>query len=105
MQPGQVKVITRITALPGEDVLLERLLRALLAPTRDEPGCISSELFRHASDRTEFVLVDIWEDPGSADAHFNSKHLKETLQEASELLACAPDIRRYMIVNDLPLNA
>lgn len=105
MEPGQVKVIMRITALPGEDVLLVRLLRALMAPTREEAGCISCELFRHLSDRTEFVLTYVWEDASCADAHFNSDHMKATLLEASELLACAPDIRRYCVVNDLPLNA
>ncbi len=104
MQPGQIKIITRITALPGEDVLLERLLRALLTPTRDESGCISIELLRHQTDRTEFVLCEIWEDTSSADAHFNSLHFKDTLRQASGLLACAPDIRRYMLVNELPLN-
>lgn len=105
MEPGQIKVIMRITALPGEDVLLERLLRALMRPTREEAGCISCELFRHQSDRTEFVLIDVWDDASSADAHFNSDHMKETLLEASQLLACAPDIRRYVIVTETPLNA
>lgn len=105
MEYGQVKVIMRVTALPGEDVLLEHLLRALVAPTREEPGSVSCELLRHQSDRTEFVLIEVWDDATSADAHFSSPQMKQTLLDASPLLACAPDIRRYGMVRDLPLNA
>ncbi len=105
MEHGHIKVIMRVTALPGEDVLLEHQLRALMPPTLEEAGCISCELLRHQLDRTEFVLIEVWEDNGCADAHFESPHFKQTLTDTQELLACIPDIRRYGIVKDKPLNA
>jgi quinol monooxygenase YgiN len=66
---------------------------------------VSCELLRHQADRTEFVLISVWEDPRGADSHFESPHFKQTLVDTRELLACAPDIRRYGIVKDTPLNA
>lgn len=93
-----VRVIARITAQPGKEAELESILRALITPTRQEAGCISYQLLRHQSDVTEFTFVEEWQSDAAIDAHFETPHLQNALAQASELLACAPDIRRYTIL-------
>lgn len=93
-----VRVIARITAQPGKEAELETVLRALIAPTRQESGCISYQLLRHQSDATEFTFVEEWKSDAAIDAHFETSHLQNALAQAAALLACAPDIRRYVIL-------
>lgn len=98
MSQNSMRVVARITALPGKEKALEAVLTALVAPTREEPGCLGYQLLRHESDATEFTFVEEWRDNAAIDAHFETPHLKTALQQAAELLACAPDIRRYRVL-------
>lgn len=98
MSQPTVRVIARITAQPGKEAELDTILRALIAPTRQEAGCISYQLLRHQTDTTEFTFVEEWQSDAAIDAHFETPHLQNALAQVAELLACAPDIRRYAIL-------
>lgn len=98
MSQQHVRVIARITAQPGKEAQLEAILRALVTPTRDEAGCISYQLLRHQGDNTEYTFVEEWQSNAAIDAHFETPHLQNALLQVADLLACAPDIRRYAVV-------
>lgn len=92
-----IRVIAKITALPGQENALHQLLTKLVAPTQAEPGCISYQLYREHKQPGEFVFIEEWRDHASIDAHFDTPHLTAALEAAVPLLACAPDIRRYTL--------
>lgn len=98
MSQDHIRVVARITAQPGKEKALEQILMALIAPTRAEAGCISYQMLRHQDDPTEFTFVEQWRSNADIDAHFGTPHLQRALTDAAELLACAPDIRRYVLV-------
>lgn len=70
-------------------------LSSLVAPTRDEAGCISYELFQSDADPTEFVTVEEWSDQASIDAHMGSDHIAAALAAAPDILAADPKITNY----------
>lgn len=98
MYQSHVRVVARIVALPDKESQLESVLRALIGPTRAEAGCVSYQLLRQQNDPTEFTFVEEWVNDAAIDAHFETLHLQTALQQVADLLASAPDIRRYTII-------
>jgi len=84
-------VVARLKAKSGSEAELERELRALLAPTRAERGCLNYDLHRSAQDPGLFVFHENWESRDLWNDHMNSPHIKAfaekqgTLAESWEL--------------------
>ena len=93
-----VHVIARITARTDTVADVRALLRDLLEPTRQEPGCRRYTLLHNPRDPTDFTLVEEWADAAALDAHFTTPHLQTALALASSLLAATPDIRQYAVI-------
>ncbi len=54
--------------------LVRPLYRELVEKTRQEPLCISYDLFVDQKDPGHFVFVEQWPDRGALDAHCRSEH-------------------------------
>ena len=67
-------------------------LAALVAPTRDEEGCVSYALYESASTPGAFVTVEAWRGQDDLDAHMKSAHIAATFAAAGDHLAGAPAI-------------
>ncbi|KQN54809.1 antibiotic biosynthesis monooxygenase [Erwinia sp. E602] len=50
------------------------LYRELVEKTRQEPGCISYELFTDHRDPGHFIFIESWPDRAALDAHCQSEH-------------------------------
>jgi len=98
MDKQSIRVVANITARPERVEELLEVLQALIGATRKEKGCVSYELLRHKTDPCDFVFVEEWENEAALDAHFATPHLQEALVQTKPLLAAAPDIRRYVVV-------
>ncbi len=85
-------VVAVITAKPGSEDLVREALSELVAPTRDEPGCLSYSLYQSSADPAVFVTVESWREPGDLDAHMKTDHIAATFAKAGEALAGAPAI-------------
>ncbi len=48
----------------------------LVAPTRQEEGCIEYRLHQDNEDPALFVFYENWKDAGSLERHMNSDHFK-----------------------------
>jgi quinol monooxygenase YgiN len=90
-----MKVILRVTAKPDRVDELKRVLKALVVPTREEPGCIAYEVFQNNADPCDFTFVEEWRDEAALDMHWASPHVQDALAKAGPLLAAPPDDRRY----------
>jgi quinol monooxygenase YgiN len=63
------------------------LTKPLVEATRNEPGCISYELFQSASDPSSFIFYEEYKDDSAFNAHGNSDHFKTFAAGVPELTA------------------
>lgn len=68
-------VVAKLKAKPGAEARLENALRALVAPTRAEAGCLNYDLHRAHDDPGLFVFHENWESRALWEAHMNAPHL------------------------------
>lgn len=71
----------------SQDLLLEAELRALIAPTRKEEGCLAYELHRSADPPTAFLLHEIWLSRDAHTAHTKTHHFLRWNARKDALLA------------------
>lgn len=91
-----LRVVAHITPKAGKDKDLERILLALIAPTRDEEGCISYELHRDI-ESGHFTFIEEWTSEAALDEHFETEHIKTALA-AFEEFAEGLDVRKYELI-------
>lgn len=91
-----MKVILRVSAKPDKADELKPILISLTGPTRQEPGCLSYEVFQNVADPCDFTFVEEWASAAALDAHWQAPHVQEALARGLPLLAAAPDDRRYV---------
>ena len=98
MPDSGVRVVARVVARPGKIEELRAVLQGLIEPTRRESGCVTYELLQNTADPTDFTFVEEWSSEAELDAHLQSAHLRNARSRLSDLVAAAPDIRRYTVV-------
>ena len=88
----ELPVVAVITAKDGSADVVREALTALVAPTRNEDGCLSYALYESADQPGVFVTVESWRHPSDLEAHMASDHIARTFAVAGEALAGAPVI-------------
>jgi quinol monooxygenase YgiN len=68
--------------------------------SRSEPGNISFDWYRSADDPNLWILIEIFRDRESGDAHVESPHFKAAMEQMPRLLAAAPEIINVEIPGD-----
>jgi len=96
-----VTVIGTLTARPERREDLHRILAAMVAPTREEPGCINYDFHVDAADPCIFVFYENWRSDADLEAHMKTPHLQPLLAQVDTLLAAPVDIRRLTMISDL----
>lgn len=89
---ADLDVVAVITAKAGSEAVVRQALEELVAPTRDEEGCISYDLKSVAGQPTVFVTVEKWRSQDDLDQHMQSPHIARTFEVAGEHLAGGPGI-------------
>lgn len=72
---------------------LRRILSAMVAPTRAEPGCINYDFHADAEDPNVFVFYENWKSRADLDAHLKTPHLAPLVSRLDELLARPVEMR------------
>lgn len=67
-------VVVILRAREGQEVLLEAELRALVAPTRREEGCIRYDIHRSLEGPPAFLLHEVWETREHHTQHTKTPH-------------------------------
>ena len=83
---AELTVIARVNARPGKEAELEQALRAVVAPTHAEPGCLRYALHRSSNDPATFVLVERWVSKEALDQHLEMPYLKALRARFQELV-------------------
>lgn len=87
-----LRVVARMVAFPDRIEEAKALLIAIVAPTRQEPGCIRYELLQNQLNPTEFVFIEEWESEAALNTHLSSPHISEALAQVPLLMASGPEI-------------
>lgn len=76
-----LKVIAEDFIRPDAVHIVAPLYRELVALTRQEPLCLSYELFIDRKDPGHFVFIEAWPDRAALDAHCASEHFRRLVPQ------------------------
>ena len=79
---------------------LRRILSAMVAPTRAEPGCINYDFHVDAEDPNVFVFYENWKSRADLEAHLKAPHLAPLVGRVDELLARPVEMRFLDMVSE-----
>jgi quinol monooxygenase YgiN len=88
-------LIAYLTAKPGKEAEARGNIRALLAPTRAEKGCIVYDLHEMRSEPAKFMFYEVWESAEHLDAHAKSEHLKTFQSIAPDFLVAPVELTKW----------
>lgn len=73
---SNVKTVGILTAHPGKEAELRRLLEELIGPSRSEPGNLRYDVWIDPSQPGVFVLDELYVDADAAASHQASPHFQ-----------------------------
>ena len=82
-----VTIVVLLRPRAGHEPFLEAELRALVAPTRKEDGCLQYDLHRSADGSGAFLLHEVWESKEHHTAHTKTDHFLRWNARKDALLA------------------
>jgi quinol monooxygenase YgiN len=77
MDDTPIVLNVHMEAAAGREHDLERELRALIEPTRKEPGCLAYQLHRDIAHPGKFMFYEKFKSQVALDEHVNSDHFKK----------------------------
>jgi quinol monooxygenase YgiN len=82
-----VTLLVQLRSKQGQHLLLQSELRALVAPTRKEKGCLQYDLHRSLDDPNLFLLHEVWASREHHQAHRQTPHFLRWDARKDSLLA------------------
>ena len=87
-------IFARFHARPGNEAAVAATLLEVLAPTREEPGCVSIHAFRSTRDPRLFYIHSRWKDEAAFDRHGGLPHTVRFVQRVEPLIDHPLDVTR-----------
>ena len=87
-------VFTRCFAEEGQQRFVAAAIQEVLAPTRQEPGCLEIAAFSSTQDQRLFHIHSRWEDETAFDNHLQLPHTRRFLNAIQALLDRPIDVTR-----------
>ena len=81
-----VSVVATFSPKTDQESTVESILRGMVGPTRNEPGCLRYELYAAAGPERRFVLLEAYADQTALEAHRASEHYKSYRSRIGDLL-------------------
>ncbi len=92
MSAKTITVVATFQARPGQEAELKKALIGLVAPTRQEAGCLNYDLHALPEDPAKFLFHENWTSKAHLEAHLESAHIKALLPRVDELAVAMPEI-------------
>ncbi len=70
-----VILVAEVKAKVGEEENVKKALVAMVAPTREEPGCLCYNLHQSKVDPTKFMFYEQWASQEALDTHGKTPHM------------------------------
>ena len=93
MSAKNITVVAAFQARPGKETELKNALIGLVAPTRNEAGCLNYDLHASPEDPAKFLFHENWTSKAHLDAHLANTHIQALLPRVSELCIALPEIK------------
>ena len=90
----ELVIFARFHAHPGNEGAVAEAILANLAPTREEPGCLSIHAFRSIRDPQLFYIHSRWKDVAAFERHAGLPHTERFLERVEPLIDHALDVTR-----------
>ncbi|MCI1031662.1 putative quinol monooxygenase [Raoultella terrigena] len=87
MTAEAISIIAVLKAQPGKTETLRQALRALLLPTRQEPGNVDYALFQLRDTPDTFYMRESWRDQAALEEHIALPHFQAFIAQMDDLLA------------------
>ena len=94
----QISLIAFIKAKAGKEAEVKKVLTDLLAPTRQEEGCINYTMHMNPQDPSHFMFYENWASQALLDKHLNAPHVTAFVARVDELLAEPIDLTKWTMV-------
>lgn len=95
---SQLTIHVIAKAKSGQENKVRQLCESILAPTRQEPGCINYYCHQDPKDPTQFMFYENWTNQAALDAHLVTPHITKFFQEVSDLLEKPPEIFAWKLI-------
>jgi quinol monooxygenase YgiN len=92
MSVADLEVVAILKAKDGQADRLQAALQAFVGPTREEPGCLSYELFESGAAAGTFITVERWRSQQDVDSHLKAPHMSQFYDAAGDTLDGPVDI-------------
>ena len=92
-------IFGRFHARTGRETELEAAIRAVVGPTREEPGCLSHHAFRSTRNPRLFYIHSRWVDEAAFDLHATLPHTTRFVERAETLIDHPLDVTRTTLVD------
>ena len=93
-RPLEIFIFARFHARPGNEGALAAALVDVLAPTREEPGCLSIHAFRSIRDPRLFYIHSRWKDEAAFEWHGDLPHTKLFVERVEAVIDHPLDVTR-----------
>jgi quinol monooxygenase YgiN len=90
----------RFHARLGNEQAVEDALLDVLAPSRQESGCLSIDAFRSIHDPRLFYIHSRWKDEAAFDVHAGLPHTAEFIERVEPLIDHPLDLTRAKKLNE-----
>lgn len=90
----ELYIFARFYARPGQEEAVESALRDTVAPSREEPGCVSIHAFRSVRDRRLFYIHSRWKDEATFEVHAGLPHTVRFIERVAPLIDHPLDVNR-----------
>jgi quinol monooxygenase YgiN len=87
-------IFARFHARPGHEGAVAEALRDILAPSREEPGCLSIHAFRSIREPQLFYIHSRWKDEAAFEHHAGLPHTIRFLERVGPLIDHPLDVTR-----------
>ena len=92
-------IFARFHARTGQETRVETVLRKVIAPTRQEPGCVNIHAFRSIRDERLFYIHSRWVDEAAFDNHVSQPHTVKFAEEVQPLIDHALETTRADLID------
>ncbi len=82
-----VTVVAKVTAKEQSVEAVKAECLKMVAPTRQEEGCIEYRLHQDMDDPSVFIFYENWKSPACLEQHMNSRHFQSYVAAVGDLIA------------------
>ncbi len=97
---SEITVLANASAKKGSEAQLEATVRAAIAPTHKETGCLKYSFNRCVEDPSAFVMIEKWASREALEQHLKSPHIQELFKQLPDLLASPMEIRTFDTIRE-----